>query len=326
MIKGSLKIWHETHTLNLDGRIRDRQDRISTLDTKGEEYDLDLEEVEELHSLSDNLHSLSRINNNIHWQKSRLLWLKEGDANSKKFHSIMSSRRRANTIVSLFVNGFTVEGVDGIRGAIFSHFASHFRSVVAERPSIDNLNFQTLNVGQRGDLTKPFTIEEVKQEVWDCDSYKSLGPDDINLGFIRDFSPEMRDDVMRFISEFHRNGKLSKGINSTFISLIPKVDSPQRLNDFRPISLVGSLYKILSKVLSNRLRCVLGSVISESQSTFIHGRPILDGIIIANELVADVKHLMKDMLLFKVDFEKEFDSVDWCYLEAVMKKINFPTL
>jgi hypothetical protein len=200
LIKRSLQIWHQTHTQNLDGRIRDLQDRISTQDAKREEYDLDLEEVEELHSLSDNLHSLSRINNNIHWQKSRLLWLKEGDANSKFFHSIMPSRRRAYTIVSLSVNGSTVEGVDGIRGTVFSHFASHFRSVVAERPSIDNLNFHTLHVGQRGDLTKLFIIEEVKQEVWDSDSYKSPRSDDINLGFIKDFWSEMRDDVMRFIS------------------------------------------------------------------------------------------------------------------------------
>jgi len=69
---------------------------------------------------------------------------------------------------------------------------------------------------------------------------------------------------MRFVTEFHRNGKLTKGINTTFIALIPKVDNPQSLNDFHPISLVGSLYKILVKLLANRLRQVIGSVISET--------------------------------------------------------------
>ena len=57
--------------------------------------------------------------------------------------------------------------------------------------------------------------------------------------------------------EFHRNGKLTKGVNSTFIALIPKVVSPQRLVDFRPISLVGCMYKVLAKVLANRLRSIL---------------------------------------------------------------------
>jgi hypothetical protein len=128
---------------------------------------------------------------------------------------------------------------------------------------------------------------------------------------------------MRFISEFHRNGKLTKGLNSTFIALIPKVDSPQRLNDFRPISLVGSLYKILTKLLANRLHLVIGSVISESQTTFVKDRQILDDILIANEVVDEARKTKNELLLFKVDFEKAYDSVDWGYLEAVMGKMEF---
>jgi len=91
------------------------------------------------------------------------------------------------------------------------------------------------------------------------------GPDGITFGFIKDFWDILKVDVMRFLVEFHRNGRLSKGINSTFIFLIPKVDNPRRLNDFRPISLVGSMYKILAKVLANRLQSVIGLVISDSQ-------------------------------------------------------------
>lgn len=87
---------------------------------------------------------------------------------------------------------------------------------------------------------------------------------------------------MRFISELHRNGKLSKGINNTFISLIPKVESLKWLSEFRPISLIGSMHKVLAKVVSNRLCCVIGSVILESQFAFVHGRQILDGILIVN--------------------------------------------
>jgi len=180
----------------------------------------------------------------------------------KNFTALCPLVDGANSIVSLTVDGATIESVDGIRGAVFNHLSTHFRSVVVERPSVENLNFKMLNVVQCGDLTKPFTVEEVKQAVWDCDSYKCPGPDGINLGFIKDFWPELLDDFMRFISEFHRNGKLSKGINNTFIALIPKVENPQRLNDFRPISMVGCLYKVLYKVLTNRLRRVMPSIIS----------------------------------------------------------------
>ncbi|KAK2433359.1 hypothetical protein QL285_018637 [Trifolium repens] len=131
---------------------------------------------------------------------------------------------------------------------------------------------------------------------------------------------------MRFVCEFHRNGKLTKGLNSTFIALIPKIESPQRLNDFRPISLVGSLYKILAKVLANRLRLVVGSVVSEAQTAFVKSRQILDGVLIANEVVDEARRSKKELLLFKVDFEKAYDSVDWKYLDEVMGKIAFPVL
>jgi hypothetical protein len=191
---------------------------------------------------------------------------------------------------------------------------------------VDNLLFKQLNLVECGGLTRPFAEAEVKGAIWDCDSFKSPGPDGINFGFFKDFWVELKGDVMHFISEFHRNGKLSKGLNSTFIALIPKVDSPQRLNEFRPISLVGSLYKILAKVLANRLRLVIGSVISESQTAFVKDRQILDGILIANEAVDEARKLKKELLLFKVDFEKAYDSVDWGYLDAVMRKMAFPPL
>lgn len=131
---------------------------------------------------------------------------------------------------------------------------------------MEALPFRKLSIAEAGSLTRPFNVEEVKHAVWECDSFKSPGPDGISFDFIKQFWAEMKDDFMRFLIEFHQNGKLSKGVNSTFIPLIPKVTSPQRLNDFRPISLVGCLYKVLAKVLANRLRAVIHSVISDSQS------------------------------------------------------------
>jgi len=122
------------------------------------------------------------------------------------------------------------------------------------------------------------------------------------LGFFKDFWDVLKVDLLNFLAEFYHNGKLTKGLNSTFIALIPKVENPQRVADFRPISLVSSVYKILSKVLANRLRMVVGNVVS----AFIKGKQILDGILIANELVDDAKGKKKDLLMFKVDFEKAF--------------------
>ena len=175
-------------------------------------------------------------------------------------------------------------------------------------------------------MVKPFYVEEVKAAVWDCDNFKCSGPDGITFGFFKDFWDTLRDDVMQFLGEFHRNGRLTKGINGTFIALIPKVESPQRLNDFRPISLVGSMYKILAKVLANRLRSIIGSVISDTQYAFVKGRQILYGILVANEVVDDARRCKKELLLFKVDFEKAYDSIDWSYLDEVKYKMGFPIM
>ena len=238
----------------------------------------------------------------------------------------MSTRRRRNNIPFFLVNGALIEGVDNVRNAVYTHFSSHFRPVVASRPSMEGLVFRSLSFGEGAALVKPFSLDKVKAAVWDCESFKCPGPDGINFGFIKDFWDIMRDDVMRFLVEFHRNGRLAKGINSTFIALIPKVESPQRLSDFRPISLVGSLYKILSKVLANRLRSVMDFVISDSQSAFIKGRQILNGILVANEVIDEAHKHKREMILFKVDFEKAYDSIDLGYLDEVMLKMGFPTL
>ena len=222
----------------------------------------------------------------------------------------------------IFVDGVSVEGVHNMREAIFNYFSTHFKSLDVIRPGVQGLNFRKLSGVEVGNLTKPSSLAEVKQPVWDCGSFKSLGPDGANFGFIKEFWDILKEDFLRFMVEFHRNGKLTKGINSTFIALIPKVNSPQRLNDFRPISLVGCMYK----VLANRLQLVVGSVVSESQSAFVKGKQILDGILIANEAIDEASRMHKEFLLFKVDFEKAYDSVDLRHLDSVMANMNFPTL
>ena len=121
------------------------KDRISNLDLKGEAEVLLDAEVEDLHGLTEELFSLVRMNTSIYWQQSRMQWLREGDANSKFFHGIMSTRKRRNAIPFFLVNGVVVEGVDNVRGAVFSHFSTHFQGVSVDRPTMEALNFRLLS-------------------------------------------------------------------------------------------------------------------------------------------------------------------------------------
>jgi hypothetical protein len=122
LIKSNLKEWHHRHSKNLEGKSNTVKERMSFLDTKGETSVLLEEELTELHDLSVTLHFLARTKTSMSWQQARLNWLKEGDANTKFFNGVMSSRRRHNAIQLLQVNGVQVEGVQKIREAVFHHF------------------------------------------------------------------------------------------------------------------------------------------------------------------------------------------------------------
>lgn len=94
-------------------------------------------------------------------------WLKDGYANTKFFHGILAARRLGNFIVKIDVNGSEVEGVESIRGVVFNHFKNHFRSVMVDRLGAENLNFNMIGMFETSELVKPFSLEEVKQVVWD---------------------------------------------------------------------------------------------------------------------------------------------------------------
>jgi len=106
-----------------------------------------------------------------------------------------------------------------VRSAIFSHFAASFEARNVKGPGADNLQFRTLSSMEGVKLIKLFRLEEVKATIWDCDSHKSPKSDGINFGFLKDFWDNIKDGIMRFIIDFHQNGRLTKGIYFTFITL-----------------------------------------------------------------------------------------------------------
>ena len=105
---------------------------------------------------------------------------------------------------------------------------------------------------------------------------KAPGPDGFSLAFYHHCWRVVKRDVLAVFEEFNQHSKFEKSLNATFIALIPKKNGVSNIRDFRPISLVGSVYKILAKVLANRLKEVLDQLISKSQNSFVGGRQILD--------------------------------------------------
>ncbi|KAK2656702.1 hypothetical protein Ddye_009754 [Dipteronia dyeriana] len=118
-----------------------------------------------------------------------------------------------------------------------------------------------------------YEVEFSREEVWEavkcCDGNKTLGLDGMNLNFIRHNWKVIQDDFMNFMLEFHKDNSIVKELNNTFLALISKCAKPETVKDFCPISLVGSLYKVLSKFLANKYKKVMNSVIRESQMAFV---------------------------------------------------------
>lgn len=133
----------------------------------------------------------------------------------------------------------------------------------------------------------------------------------------------MKSDLLALFNDFHENAKPVRGLNASFITLIPKCASPVAIEEYRPISLIGGVYKVIAKTLPYRLAKVLGEVISWNQSAFLASRNILDGIVVANEVVDEARKKKKKMFMFKIDFAKAYDSVSWYFLLDMLKILGF---
>ena len=128
--------------------------------------------------------------------------------------------------------------------------------------------------------------------------------------------------MLNCFTKSREQGRFIKNLNATFLFLIPKKEGAKDLKDFRSISLVGDLYKLLVKVLANRIKKLMGKVVSNSQNTFVKGRQILDAKLIANKVIDSLK-TNNSGLLCKLDIAKAYDQVNWEFLLLVLKNMGF---
>ncbi|XP_021832888.1 uncharacterized protein LOC110772737 [Prunus avium] len=124
------------------------------------------------------------------------------------------------------------------------------------------------------------------------------------------------------MEDFYNSGIINAVTNETLICLILKKKDSVKLKDYRPKSLVTSLYKAVSKVPATRLKEVLGETTHANQGAFVKNRQILDVVLVANEAVQDAMKLNKSRLVFKIDFDHAYDHVEWRVVDDVMGKFK----
>ena len=191
---------------------------------------------------------------------------------------------------------------------------------------IDGIKWQPIPSNLAEWLQRPFEEEEVKKAIFECDESRAPGPDGFTLALFQSQWETTKDDISKVFIEFGRDGIIHGLTNETYIYLIPKKSITSTVRDFRPISLVTSLYKIISKVLSMRIKGVLAETIAKTQDAFVGGRLILDVVLVANEIVEEYRKCGKSGVVFKINFEKAYDYVEWGFLDFVLQKEGFGSL
>jgi len=256
-------------------------------------------------------------------QKAKVDWLKGVDTNSKFYHSRLRWRRAKSEIEGLWIDEVWCEDPTRVKSYVKGYFESRFGVNERFRLNLDRVCFKTVTNDDNDMLCSNISESEILDAMSQCDSSKCPGPDGYNFSFVKNNWDIVGEDIVGAIMSFQSTGFIPTGCNASFITLVPKKDIPSNLNEFRPISLVGSVYKIISKILANRIKKVLPSVIDLNQAAFLGGRGILDSILVANETVDYLKKEKKSGILVKVDFEKTYYSVDWKFLYYMMKRLGF---
>ncbi|GJS67185.1 RNA-directed DNA polymerase, eukaryota [Tanacetum coccineum] len=256
-------------------------------------------------------------------QKAKIKWAIEGDENTNFFHGIINKRRSQLAIRGVLVDGDWITDPLSVKDVFKEHFASRFKQPDGGRLKINFPFPNRLSHDQLVDLEKDVSRVEIRNAVWGCGENKSPGPDGFTFEFFKRYWDLIGTDFCGAVKSFFDCGTFPRGNNASFIALIPKVADAKFVTDFRPISLIGSIYKVITKILADRLSLVISDLISDTQSAFVANRQILDGPFIMNEVLDWCKRKRKKALFFKVDFAKAYDSIRWDYLLDVLHAFGF---
>lgn len=173
----------------------------------------------------------------------------DGNSNTRFFHSCVKANRRRNQISEVSVDGAWIQDVASVKSEVRRNFQERYKEAEVRRPVLDDVSFLLHSSEENISLTKPFSEEEVREAIWCYNDNKSPGSDRFDLSFIKECWDMGEKDVLNFISEFISNSKLTKAILCFLIALVPRKDRSQSLEEYRPISIIASIYKILAKVL-----------------------------------------------------------------------------
>ncbi|RVX17539.1 hypothetical protein CK203_003885 [Vitis vinifera] len=289
VLKQKIKVWNREVFRRLEVNKNSALQQLEYWDGVESERSLSIVETEQKKEAKDVFFKWVLMEE-VHWrQKSRELWLKEGDRNTCFFHRMANAHRRNNSLDRIMINGEWLTEDQEVRKGIVNAFQNLLSEESGWRADIEGLHLNQLNSREAEDLEMPFSEEEIHFALTEMRGDKFPGPDGFTAVFWQACWDFVKEEVVDLFKEFYEHGSFAKCLNTTFLVLIPKKGGAKDLG------------------ISNPSACLR----------------ILDASLIANEVI-DYWHKRKEKgLICKLDIEKAYDSINWKFLMKVLRKMGF---
>ena len=264
-------------------------------------------------------------------RKSRVRWLKDGDANTTFYYNSVIAHQARNAICYLIdENGVKICNKAQIKDMVVSYFQNLLGAVNGEVVPLSVLELEGLMSFRYAEATKEALIkipseEEIKGMFFSMPKSKAPGPDGFPAEFFWESWSVVGEDSVQAVKEFFQGGRLLRGFNETAISLIPKVVGADKLNLFRPILLCSTIYKVIARALKTKLQLVVDNIVQRNQVGFIQKRLLCENVLLASELVTDfhkVGEIRRGCL--KIDLSKAYDNLHWEFVLNLLEAFDMP--
>jgi hypothetical protein len=328
-LKNVFKQWNRSVFGDVDRQVRlalDEVNRIQqAIDSDGFSDEMYRQDLEAQLLLTKALN----VQDQFWKEKARHQRFVDGDRNTAYFHRVAKIKASSKNITLLYDGDIVLSDASDIETHILNYFQGIFG---VENNCISNdLVVRTIpklvTEEENNMLIRLPLREEIKAAIFDLNGDGAPGPDGFGGHFYQFFWDIVGSDVVNSVQEFFLKGVLAENINSNLIVLIPKIPGAQAMGDFRPIALANFQFKIITKILSDRLALIAMRIVSVEQRGFIRGRNIADCIILASEAVNLLdKRQYGGNIALKVDIRKAFDTLDWHFLIAVLRQFGFSSV
>ncbi|GKE63428.1 protein LAZ1 [Tanacetum coccineum] len=247
-------------------------------------------------------------------QKSKIKWLKVGDSNSYYFHKSIKNRNQRSQINAILGSNNMVITKAGVTDVFVNHYQMFLgNNMVSDELNVEGLFTKKVSEVSANHMIRDVSNEDIKRAMFDIEDDRAPGLDGYTSAIFKKGWNIVGVDICNAFRDFFSNGQTLKENNHTFIALVPKVITPLKVNDYRPISCCNVIYKCISKIITNRIVNGIKEVVSDNQSAFVLGRHISDNILFTQELMHNYhRNRGPPKCAFKIDIQKAYDTIMAC--------------